>query len=93
MFFCMHRINTNSVPVVFLDVLTKLSHPYPTRFSQLNYTKPTHKLNKCKYRIWIRGLYIWKEYLTKKKEIELTSSFKLAVKSKLLLWNNELSYL
>ena len=47
----MHRINTNSVPVVFLDILTKLSHPYPTRFSQLNYTKPTHKLNKCKYRI------------------------------------------
>ena len=89
----MHRINTNGAPIVFLDKLTKPSHLYPTRFSQLNYTKPTHKLNRCKYRISIRGPYIWNEYLTKKeKEIELTSNFKLAVKSKLLLSNNELSY-
>ena len=29
----MHRINTNSVPIAFLDKLTKISHLYPTRFS------------------------------------------------------------
>ena len=46
----MHRINTNSAPNVFLDTLTKPSHLYPTRFSQLHYTKPTRKLNRCKYR-------------------------------------------
>ena len=51
----MHRINKNSAPVVFLNKLTKPSHLYPTRFSQLNYTKPTHKLNRCKYRTSIRG--------------------------------------
>ena len=56
----MHRINTNSAPVVFLDKLTKPSHLYPTRFSQLNYTKPTRKLNRCKYRISIRGSYLTK---------------------------------
>ena len=58
--FFMHRINTNSAPVVFLDKLTKTSHLYPTRFSQLNYTKPTRKLNRCKYRISIRGSYLTK---------------------------------
>ena len=34
---------------------------------------------------------MWNEYLTKK-EKKLTSNFKLAVKSKLLLSNNEISY-
>ena len=41
----------------------------------------------------MRGPYILNEYLTKEeKEIKLTSNFKLAVKSKLLLSNNDLSY-
>ena len=91
--FFMHRTNTKSAPVVFLDILTKRSHLYPTRFSQLDYTKPTHKLNRCKYRISIRGPHIWNEYLIKReKELKLNSDIKLEVKSKLLLPNNELSY-
>ena len=89
----MPRINTNSAPIIFLDKLTKLSQLYPTRFSQLNFTKPTHKLYRCNYRISIRGPYIRNEHLTKKeKEKKLISNLKLAVKSKLLLSNNELSY-
>ena len=56
--FFMHRINTNSAPIVILDKLTKPSHLHPTIFSQLNYTKPTHKLKRCKYRISIREPYI-----------------------------------
>ena len=60
----MHRINTISAPIVFLDKLTKPAHLYPTRFSQLNYSKPTHKLNRTS----IRGPYIWNEYLTKRKK-------------------------
>ena len=47
----MHRKNTNSGPNAFLDKLAKPSHLYATRFSQLNYNKPNHKLNKCKYRL------------------------------------------
>ena len=66
--FLMHRINTNSVQNLFLDKLTKPSYLYPTRFSQLNYTKPTHKLNRFKYRTSIRGPHIWNEYLSKKKK-------------------------
>ena len=64
----MHRIKINSAPILFLDKLTKSSHLYPTRFSKLNYTKPTHKLNRCKYRFSVRGPYIWNEYLPKKKK-------------------------
>ena len=64
----MHRINTNSAPIVFLDKLTKPSHLYPTRFSQLNYTNPTYKLSRCKYKISIRRPYTWNIYLTKKRK-------------------------
>ena len=90
--FFMNRIKTNSAPIVFLDKLTKPSHLHPTRFSQLSYTKPTHKLNRCKYKITIRGPYIWKTSIIKKKE-KKPSNFESAVKSKLLLSKNELSYL
>ena len=64
----MHRINTKSVPVVFLDKLIKPSRLCTTRFSQLNYTKPIHKLSSCKYRISVKGPYIWNKYLTKKEK-------------------------
>ena len=37
----------------------KPSHLYSTRFSKVNYTKSTHKLNKCKFRISVRGPYLW----------------------------------
>ena len=41
--FFIHRINTNSAPVVFPDKLTKPFRLYPTSFSKLlNYTKPTN---------------------------------------------------
>ena len=77
----------------YIDKLTKPAHQYPTNFSQINYSKPIRKLNRFKYRIPMRGPYILNEYLTKEeKEIKLTSNFKLAVKSKLLLSNNDLSY-
>ena len=89
----MHRINAKNAPTVFFSKFTKPSHIYPTRFSQINYTKPTHKLNRCKYRISVRGPYLWNEFLSnKEKEIELTSSFKSTIKSKLLSLNNEISY-
>ena len=43
----MHRINTKTAPTVFLSKFTKPSQIYPTRFSQINYAKPTHELNRC----------------------------------------------
>ena len=47
----MHKIQGKSAPSIFLPKFRKPSHSYPTRFSHLNYIKPTPKLNKCKYGI------------------------------------------
>ena len=51
---------------------------YLTRFSNVSYFNPTHKLSKWKFRISIRGPYHWNEFLTQtEKEIESTCSFKI----------------
>ena len=51
---------------------------YLTRFSNFSYFKPTHKLNKFKFRISIRGAYNWNEFLSQtRKEIESTFSFQI----------------
>ena len=69
------------------------SHLYRTRFFNVNYIKPASKLNKYKFRISVRGSYLWSEFLTQtEKEIESTSSFKRLVKRKLLSSYNELSH-
>ena len=41
----MDQISTKTAPSVFLTKLKKPSHLYPTRFSNVNYIKPTYKLN------------------------------------------------
>ena len=89
----MHQISTKTAPSVFLSKFKKPSHLYPTRFSYVNYIKPTYKLNKCKFRISVRGPYLWNEFLTQtEKEIESTSNFKILIKQKLLSSYNELSH-
>ena len=77
----MHQISTKTAPSVFLSKFKKPSHLYPTRFSNVNYIKPTYKVNKCKFRISVRRPYVWNEFLTQtEKELETTSSFKILVK-------------
>ena len=88
----MHKISAKSAPSVFLPKFKKPSHLNPTRFSNFNYIKLTYKLNKCKFRMSIRGPYLWKEFLIQtEKEMASTSSFKIVVKEKLLSSYNELS--
>ena len=41
----MFKIQEKSAPSIFLPKFRKSSHSYPTRFSHLNYVKPTPKLN------------------------------------------------
>ena len=54
----MHQISTKTAPSVFLSKFKKPSRLYPTRFSNVNYIKPTYKLNKYKFRILVRGPYL-----------------------------------
>ena len=89
----MHKIQGKSAPKIFLPNFRKHSHSYPTRFSHLNYVKPTPKLNKCKYGISYRGPFIWNNFVsTTDKEITDVGKFKAATKSKLLSLKNEISF-
>ena len=89
----MYKIQGKSAPSIFLPKFTKPSHSYPTRFSHLNYVKPTPKLNKCKYRISYREPFIWNNFLsTADKEITDVAKFKTATKSKLLSLKNEKTF-
>ena len=54
----MHKIQGKSAPSIFLRKFRRPSHSHPTRFSHLNYVKPTPKLNKCKNGISYRGPFI-----------------------------------
>ena len=70
----MHQIGTKTAPSVFLSKFEKPSHSYPTRFSNVKCIKPTYKLNICKFRVSVRGPYLWNEFQTQtEKEIESTS--------------------
>ena len=42
-----HKIQGKSTISIFLPKFRKPSHSYPTRFSHLDYVKPTPKLHKC----------------------------------------------
>ena len=52
----MHQISTKTAKSLFLSKFKKPSHLYPTRFSNVNYIKPTHKLNKCKFGFLLEDL-------------------------------------
>ena len=56
----MHQINSNTLPVIFLNKFKRPTHNYPTNFTRTNYSIPTFKLNKSKYRTSIRGPTLWK---------------------------------
>ena len=84
----MHQISAKTGPRVFLSKFTKTFTLYPTRFFNVNYIKPTYKLNKCKFQISVRRPYLWSEFLTQtEKEIESTPTFKILVKQKLSSYN------
>ena len=89
----MHRVHTKTSPPVFSGSFQKISHLYSTRSSTLNFSKPKLKLTKPKYRISIRGPAIWNDFVEDcLKSIEKTPFFKVKMKSKLLNFDNEISY-
>lgn len=89
----MHHVSTKTAPIAFLTEFTKPTHWYHTRFSNFSYVRPTYKLHKSKYRISIRGPYLWNDFLSQtEKAMEKISCFKTAIKKKLLSTYNELSY-
>ena len=89
----MHRGHTKISPPVFTGSFQRISHLYSTRSSTLNFSKPKLKLTETKYRISISGSAIWNDFVEDcLKSIEQTPFFKAKMKSKLLNFDNEISY-
>ena len=89
----MHKINSNTVPLIFMNKFKKPIHNYPTNFARTNYSITPFKLNKSKFRISIRGPTLWKNISTDtEKKQQKTNIFKTVMKNKLLALENELTY-
>ena len=89
----MHRVHTKTSSPVFTGSFQRISHLYSTRSSTLNFSKPKLKLTKTKYGISIRGPAIWNDFVEDcLKSIEKTPFFKVKMKSKLLNFDNDISY-
>ena len=89
----MHRVHTKASPPVFNGSFHRIFHLYSTRSSTLNFSKPKLKLAKTTYRISIRGPAICNHFVEYcLKSIEKTPFFKVKMKSKLLNFDNEISY-
>ena len=55
-----YQINSCAIPKFFLNTFKNPTHNYRKRFARTNYSILPFKLNKCKYRISIRGPNLWK---------------------------------
>ena len=58
----MHRVHTKTSPV-FAGCSQMISHLYSTKLSILNFSKTKLKLTKTKYRISIRVLTTWNDFV------------------------------
>ena len=89
----MHKIKTGTGPAAFHTTFKMPSHSYPTRFSSVNYSKPKTRLRKSRFRISNRGPAIWNNFVAnKEKELESRSLLKSKVKTKLLDFENEVTF-
>ena len=59
----MHQVHTKASPPVFMESFQRISHLHSVRSSTLNFSKPTLKLTKAKYRISMRGPGIWNDFV------------------------------
>ena len=76
-----------------LGVFRRCLISYSTRSSTLNFSKPKLKLTKTKYRISVRGPTVCNNFVEDcLKSIEKTPFFKVKMKSKLLNFDDEISY-
>ena len=89
----MQKTKSRSALSSFLEKFDEPSHSYQTRLSNGNYRKPQIKLRKCRFRISISGPAIWNDLIgSMEKEIQSSSLFKTKIKSKLLNFENEVTF-
>ena len=89
----MYRVHTKISRSVFTGSFQRISHLYSTTSSTWNFSKPKLELTETKYKISIRGPTIWNDFAKGcLKSTEKYSFFKVKIKSKLLHFDNEISY-
>ena len=89
----MLKIKNGTGPAAFHTTFKMPPHPCLTSFSRVNCSKPKSRLRKNRFRISTRGPAIWKNFVANtEKVLESSSLFKLKVKTKLLDFENELTF-
>ena len=89
----MDKIKTGTGRVTFHTTIKMPSHSHLTCFSSVSYNKRKTRLRKSRCRISIRGPTIWNNFVANtEKELELSSLFKSKVKTKLLDFENEVTF-
>ena len=89
----MDNFNKNETSAVFNNLIKKLVHKYPKKFSKNNFSLKSFFLNGSKFCISFWGPKVWNDFLTnEEKEINSYALFSRAVKSKLIETDEELKY-
>ena len=89
----MHRIKTNTAPIVFHNNFNEINHLYPTRFSNNRFVEKKIFLTQTKFAVSSRGPRLWNNLLnTQQRTMEREISFKNSIKSTLLLLENEIRF-
>ena len=89
----MHQMKIGTGPAAFHTTFKMPSHSHPTRFSSVSYSKQETRISKSRFRISIRGPAIWNNFVANtEKELESSSLLKSKVKTKLLAFENEVTF-
>ena len=89
----MYQIRNKTAPLTFSISFEKISHEYPTNFSEFNCKIPKAALSKSKFRISFSGPSTWNNFLqNSEKEIDSLPLFKSKLRLKLLSFSIEITY-
>ena len=87
----MHKIKTNSSPLIFLYQFQAINHKYATRYSRNNFKEPKKETNYAKYCINARGPVTWYNFLNESENKLSPNYFKRKIKEKIFEFEEEIS--
>ena len=87
----MYKIKRDTAPAAFRNNFRKISHRYPTGFSQSNFVEGNILSKQTKFAASSRGPRIWNRLLNQEqKSMASINGFKNSVKTSLLYFENEM---
>ena len=87
----MHTFINNQIPSMFIGLLKRLDHKYPTKCSQSSFNLKSYSLNSTKYSISICEPKLWNDIINKEeKDNQSYSLFQKKIKSKLIKFKMKL---